>query len=478
MTLSQTETILLVDDEPSILKATRLMLQGHGFNSVATLQDSSEVISFLDSHPVAVLVLDLNMPGISGLELLSAVVTAHPGVSVIILTALDETRTAVECMQIGAFDYLVKPVESSRIVTTITRALEMHSLAHEMSSLKEYLLTDRLAHPEAFEGIITVDKKMRALFQYVEVIAPSRQPVLIHGETGVGKELLARAIHDVCCKKGLFVAVNVAGLDDSMFSDTLFGHKKGAFTSADQAREGLIAKAVAGTLFLDEIGDLNEASQIKLLRLLQEQEYYPVGSDTPKKCEARVVVATNKSLKEQMGAGLFRKDLYYRLCSHQIEIPPLRERPDDLPALLEHSVVKAAESMGKGIPGISPEVLNSLLKLQFPGNVRELEAMVCDAVARCNNGMLLPEFFPGILDDYCGTESAISTFSDRQAVFSEAFKDFFGHFPTMGEMENWLISEAMRESNGLQGAAAQILGITRQTLNKRLGEIRREKVPL
>lgn len=474
MTLSQTQTILLVDDEVSILKATRMMLNGNGFKSVATISDSKEVIPFLDKNPVAVIILDLNMPEPSGLDLLTKIATAHPGVSIIILTALDETRTAVECMQNGAFDYLVKPVESSRLVTTINRALEMHSLAYEMSALKDYLLTDRLAHPEAFSCIVTCDKKMRALFQYVEVVATSRQPVLIYGETGVGKELLAKAIHDVCCKKGEFVAVNVAGLDDTMFSDALFGHKKGAFTSADQAREGLVARASGGTLFLDEIGDLNEASQIKLLRLLQENEYYPVGSDIPKKCEARIVVATNKLLKNQMAEGKFRKDLYYRLCSHQIEIPPLRERPDDLTLLLKHSVVKAAEAMGKEPPEIKPEVVKMLQNLPFAGNVRELEAMACDAVARCMNGEINISCFPNIT-----VNSQRLSENESDAVISKsrklALKELFGTFPQLSEVERWVMNEAMEEAKGNQGVAAQLLGITRQTLNKKLGEMRREE---
>ncbi len=198
-------------------------------------------------------------------------------------------------------------------------------------------MTDNLEHPEAFDNIITGNKAMRSMFQYVEVIASTRQPIMITGETGVGKELIARAIHQLSGCDGNYVAINVAGLDDNMFSDSLFGHRKGAFTGADQPREGLIEKASKGTLFLDEIGDLNEASQIKLLRLLQEQEYYPVGSDLLKKSDARIVLATNRDLQKMIKDGTFRNDLYYRLFAHRVHVPPLRDRSDDIPVLARSS---------------------------------------------------------------------------------------------------------------------------------------------
>jgi DNA-binding NtrC family response regulator len=372
MNTSLSLPILLVDDEAPILKASSLMLQSRGFENIITLQDSREVMSLLASQPVSLAILDMFMPGLTGQELLSQITSNYPEILVIIMTALDETQAAVDCMRNGAFDYLVKPVDSDRLVTSVTRALDVQALSREVSTLKEYLLTDCLSNPTAFETIKTRDKRMRAIFQYVEVIAPSRQPVLVTGETGVGKDLLAKAIHSISRCKGDFVAVNVAGLDDAMFSDTLFGHKRGAFTGADQAREGLIARATGGTLFLDEIGDLSESSQIKLLRLLQEQEYYPVGSDTPRKSDARVIVATNKSLKVLMSSGKFRTDLYYRLCTHQIEIPALRERPDDIPLLVEHFLEKASRSLGRSKPATPQELLRILGGYNFPGNVREL----------------------------------------------------------------------------------------------------------
>jgi DNA-binding NtrC family response regulator len=428
-------------------------------------------MTLLASQPVAVVILDLIMPGMMGQELLAKIVSNHPEVPVIMMTASDDTQSAVDCMRNGAFDYLVKPVEADRLVATVSKALEVHSLSRELSSLKEYLMTDCLANPAAFNEIKTSDKKMRGIFQYIEVIAPSRQPVLITGETGVGKDLLAKAIHSVCRCKGEFVAVNVAGLDDAMFSDTLFGHKRGAYTGADQPREGLIARAVGGTIFLDEIGDLSDSSQIKLLRLLQEQEYYPVGSDVPRKSDARVIVATNKSLKGLMSSGKFRNDLYYRLCTHQIEIPPLRERPDDIPLLVEHFLQKSAATLGKKKPKISSELVRILFGYGFPGNIRELEAMIYDAVARSTSGELPLNGLRDGVNSNSNHDQLISARNPEDG--NDLLMSIFGQFPTVRQMEDFMILEATKKAKGNQGAAASLLGITRQTLNKRLREIRK-----
>jgi DNA-binding NtrC family response regulator len=290
--------------------------------------------------------------------------------------------------------------------------------------------------------------------------------VLISGDTGVGKEQIARSVHELSGCRGEFVAVNVAGLDDSMFSDTLFGHKKGAFTGADLAREGLIARAEGGTLFLDEIGDLNEMSQIKLLRLLQEKEYYPAGSDIARKSDARLVLATNRDLQIRIAEGKFRNDLYYRLCTHQINIPPLRERRDDIPRLLDHILAKAAASLNKKKPVPPPELAVQLSLYPFPGNVRELETMVFDAVTRHSSGVLSMESFRGKI----GAEWLVhpSTEASPHSDEEHALAGIFGHFPTIDEAEHYMIGEAMHIARGDQGIAAKLLGMGRQTLNKRL----------
>ncbi|MGW8313806.1 MAG: sigma-54-dependent transcriptional regulator, partial [Desulfuromonadales bacterium] len=458
---------LLVDDEQHILTTSSLSLKSSGVARVEMLQDSRKVMSMLASRPIATVVLDLHMPHLSGLELLQQIVRDYPGMPVILMTANDDVQTVVSCMKAGAFDYLVKPVDTSQLVNRVKNALEMRELSSELSLLKERLLTDNLEHPEAFADIITCNKAMRAIFQYVEVVAATRQPIMITGETGVGKELIAKAIHQLSACPGDYVAVNIAGLDDNMFSDTLFGHRKGAFTNADQAREGLIEKASGGTLFLDEIGDLNESSQVKLLRLLQEQEYYPVGSDLLRKSDARIVIATNRDIHEMIKQGTFRKDLYYRLFAHRIHIPALRERPDDIPVLLDHMLETAAKSLGKKKPTPPPELVTLLGLYSFPGNVRELEALVFDAVARHTSGILSMQSFRSIIGD-CNMPVASTT--NVSSSLNQAFTDHFGHFPTIGEVENYMIDEAMKMSDGNQGMAAKLLGMGRQTLNKRLNK--------
>lgn len=308
---------------------------------------------------------------------------------------------------------------------------------------------------------------MRAIFQYIEVIAKSDQPILITGETGVGKELVARSIGILSGRKGAFVTVNAAGLDDTMFSDTLFGHKKGAFTGADQPRDGLICTAAGGTLFLDEIGDLNETSQIKLLRLIQEQEFYPVGSDVLKKTDARLIVATNKNISELIESGRFRKDLYYRLCAHHIHIPPLRERREDLPDLLEHFLDKASKKLKKPKPVPSREVTALLATYHFEGNVRELHAMVSDAVARHTSGLLTLDCFVGLAGKE-STQRNTELFVPNKEV-DDILYAFFGRFPTLKEMEDYLTASALNLTSGNQRSASQLLGIARQTLSKRIG---------
>lgn len=461
--------IVLVDDEPEILKLAQLTLQSEGMDNVVTFQDSRLVLPFLCGKKASVVVADLMMPHLSGLELLQTLVAEFPTLPVIVMTALDEVGTAVECLKTGAFDYLLKPVEPSVLISAVSKAVRMNDLQNEISTLKDYLLSDRLEHSEAFREIVTSSKKMRAIFQYTEVIAPSRQSILITGETGTGKELIARAIHHLSKKTGEFVALNVAGLDDAMFSDTLFGHRKGAFTGADQNREGLISKAAGGTLFLDEIGDLSQLSQVKLLRLLQEEEFYPLGSDIVKSSNARIIVATNQDLEKLMTEGKFRKDLYYRLCTYHIALPPLRERIEDIPLLLNHFIGQAATSFDKPKPVPSPEVAELLASLYMPGNIREFEAMVFDAVARHHSGMLSFRHFPTIQHV---VPVALRPATEVSREEADPLHLLFGKFPSIREVEEYLIDRALKVTHGKSGAAAALLGISRQGLHKRVKHVK------
>jgi DNA-binding NtrC family response regulator len=460
------QRILLIDDEPQILETCRSCLNVSGYREVLTESDSRNVLALLAREEVSIIVMDLRMPNLSGQELLPQIVSLFPQIPVIVATASNDVDTAVNCIREGAFDYLVKPIEVKRLITSVKKGLELRSLSSELSVLKEYLFTDRLDHPEAFRTIVTGNKNMRAIFQYLEVISGTRQPVMITGETGTGKELIARAIHNLSGCSGEYIALNVAGLDDNMFSDTLFGHRKGAFTGAEQARDGLITRAAGGTLFLDEIGDLNEMSQIKLLRLLQEQEYYPVGSDYIKKSEARIVLATNRNLLDHIKQGKFRNDLYYRLCAHRVHLPPLRERLDDIPLLLDHFLATSASVLGKRKPTPPPELSLLLSMYSFPGNVRELEAMVNDAVLRHTGGVLSMETFREVIGDDRPTPAPGA--AGAAAADQNPLVALFGHFPTIDEVEEYMIREAMKLAKGNQGMAGQILGMGRQTLNKRL----------
>jgi two-component system, NtrC family, nitrogen regulation response regulator GlnG len=456
--------VLLVDDDPQVLHSASIVLRSSGVAHVITVEDSRAVMPLLAEQEVGVLVLDLTMPHIAGHALLEQVSGNYPDIPVILMTATNDLETAVQCMQIGASDYLVKPVEESRLVSSVKRALEMRTLRAEVLSLKEHLLTGALHQREAFAEIITQSKAMFAIFRYLEAIALSPQPVLITGETGTGKELVARALHRLSARPGELVAVNVAGLDDTMFSDTLFGHTRGAFTGADQARDGVITSTAEGTLFLDEIGDLSVASQVKLLRLLQDGTYYPLGADRPRQSQARIVCATNGDVAQGLTAGTFRKDLYYRLRTHHLHLPALRARRGDLPLLVHHFVDQAARALAKTAP-TEPLALYQLLNTySFPGNVRELEALVFDAVARHQGTILsLHSFKEAIAGE---PRLAASELPEEPSTGLTAW--FPEQLPTFKAVEEALLTEALRRADGNQGVAAVLLGISRQALNKRL----------
>ena len=313
--------ILLVDDEEHFLLSAELTMSSNGIKNIETCRDSREVLDLLAKKAYSLVVLDINMPHLSGVDLIPAIVNKFPETPVIIISAINNVDSAVYCMKEGAFDYLVKPVDDTRLVTTIKRGLELTEIRSENEMLKQSLLREKIEHPEAFSEIVTHCGVMQSIFKYIEAIAKTNLPVLITGETGTGKELFAKSIHQVSGRKGELISVNVAGVDDNFFSDTLFGHKKGAFTGAEIERKGLIEKAENGTLFLDEIGDLSIESQVKLLRLLQDGQYYPLGSDIAKLSDARIIVATHRDIKAMQAGNTFRQDLYYRLKSHHIIIP-------------------------------------------------------------------------------------------------------------------------------------------------------------
>src|SRR5512133_632354 len=459
--------IMLVDDETDALALLKSFLCHEGFRTVLTFDNSTGALEHFKNNEVALVVLDLRMPMINGKELLEMFSGAKPYIPVIVVTAESRIESVIDCMKTGAVDYLTKPISINRFIASVKRALELRSLNENIMLLDKAADEGDISPVPHLPSIITRDKEMLTLLRYVEVVSRSRQPVLIPGETGVGKELVAKAVHTLSGLKGGFVNINIAGLDDQMFSDTLFGHRRGAFTGALNDREGLIMKASNGTIFLDEIGDLNELSQIKLLRLLQENEYYQLGSDTPLKSNARRVVATNKNLKQSMIEGKFRKDLYYRLCTHQVEIPPLRQRPVDIPPLLDHFIRQSAKVLGKGKLSYRKELVDFLVTYEFPGNIRELQSIVHDFVSRTTTSRLSTALLKKVIarekvpdNTRLDQGYALNTLGSNSIAFAS--------FPTLKHAESVLIEKALELSKNNQGTAARMLGITRQALNNRL----------
>jgi DNA-binding NtrC family response regulator len=418
-------SILVVDDEESALRGARRTLRTHGFEHVLTCDDPREVSSILETHRVSLLLLDLLMPQKSGEEVLGEVTRLHPELPVVVVTAEQDARTAVRCMKQGAVDYLLKPVTSEQLAETVERALEQSALRWENARLREQFFAEKVLQPECFEEILTRDPGMLRMFGYLEAISRGTQPVLITGETGTGKELVARALHAVSGREGNFVAVNVAGLDDTMFSDTLFGHTTGA------------------------------------LRLLQEGEYYALGADTPGRLRARVVTATHRDPKE------FRQDLYYRLRAYHVRIPPLRERKGDLPLLVDHFLAQAAADLDKSKPTLPPELFVYLASYDFPGNVRELRSMAFDAVARHGHGVLAIAPFLELM--------GISEDEDPERP-DEAPSDlrFPYPMPRLRQLEQAAVAVALERVQGNQSAAARMLGVSRPTIARHVQRLHEE----
>lgn len=454
-------TVLMVDDDEMALNTARLWLHKAGFTSVRTLSDNRELLPLLAEIKVDVLILDLVMPHRSGLDLMPEVTSQYPEIPIIVMTSSHDVQGAVACMKMDAIDYLLKPVDPDRFIASVRKAEQLKSLRCELMAIREQLQTGHLEQESIFAPILTRHHQMLQLFRYIEAVAQSPEPLLITGETGVGKELFARAAHDAGSRAGPFVAENVAGLDDTTFTDTLFGHLRGAFTGADKDRKGLVSQAAGGTLFLDEIGDLSPVAQIKLLRLLQEKSYLPMGSDHPLRADVRVVAATNRHLPDLVAQGSFRKDLYFRLSFHHVHIPPLRERVEDLPVLVAHFLEEAAQAMGKPTPTPPRALFDHLAVYAFPGNVRELKAMIYDAVAKHQGHVMSMSSFRQLMGH------ATDLFSPDEAD-DQPLRISSKVFPTLREAEEILIQEALHRAGGRKSVAAAMLGLTRQALYSRL----------
>lgn len=457
-------SVLLVDDDFVALAHYRTLLDSLGIEEVVSAENGAQAKAALSEHSPSLILLDIHLPDASGIELLSFFQEQDPAIPVVMVTADGASETVVECMRRGAYDYLEKPIAPNRFRASVRNALEHASLQREIRHYSSSLAGGpSLEHPDCFEEIVTADEGMFSLFRYLEAISATSQPLLITGESGTGKELVARAFHRLSGRRGEYVILNAAGTDDAVFSDTLFGHEKGAFTGADGVRKGLIEEADHGTLFMDEIGDLEHSSQIKLLRLFQEREYRPLGSDKTRRTDAGFILATNVDLESAILDGSFRKDLYYRMISHRVHLPPLRDRRGDIPLLVSRFLAVAAEDLARSVPAVPKELYTLLNTYEFPGNVRELFGLVYGALARSQGATLSLAFFR----EQIGARDTGEVHQTPKNFEYQDIVDIFGRFPSLEEAEELLINAALNQVEGNQSQAAVLLGVSQSTLSRR-----------
>ncbi len=381
--------VLIVDDEELIRETLAEYLTQEGF-AVTVCASGEEALEQAQRHAFAIALCDVQLPGMDGLETLERLQQLSPETSVLLITAFATVESAVEAFQRGAHDYLMKPILLDEVLGKIRRLLAMRELALENQWLRREL---NRACPPA-QMVAGTSAAMGQVFDLVRKVAPTRSTVLIVGESGTGKELVARAVHDQGGAAGRFLAVNCAAIPHELLESQLFGHRKGAFTSADRDQAGIFVHAGAGTVFLDEVGEMALATQAKLLRAIEQKEVLPVGANEPVRVEARVLAATNKDLMQEVEAGRFREDLYYRLNVVSVRIPPLRERREDIPALVEQLLARHAEALGKKIRGVTHEAMQILLNCRWRGNVRELDNALQRAVILGEGPMVRPADLP------------------------------------------------------------------------------------
>ncbi len=450
-------TVLLVDDEEAVRRFERAALEQLGVARIIECPDGRLASELIAQGGVDLVLLDLTMPFVKGEDVLREVLERHPNVAVIVVSGQNDLARAVGCMRLGASDYLLKPVGTKDLIEAVRATMARLRVDGDLSLRRAELLASRqLRHPEAFAEILTADSGMIAMFHHIESIARGSHPAFVHGETGTGKEMIAQALHACSGRQGRFVSVNVAGLDDTMFADVLFGHRTGAFTGATRERKGMIEAASNGTLFLDEIGDLSEGCQIKLLRVLQEKEYYPHGSDRPLPLTARIVTATHKD------PSRLRQDFYFRLRAYRIDVPPLRERLVDLPILVDHLMRLAAKDLGKRKPAVPAELFAFLANHDYPGNIRELQSMVFDAVARHDQGVMRLDAFLEHVPAARGAQAPRP--SDGRAAGNGIL--FPQALPTLRAIQDAAIQEALGRTQGNLSAAARLLDVSRPTIHR------------
>ncbi|HEY9420017.1 MAG TPA: sigma-54 dependent transcriptional regulator [Thermoanaerobaculia bacterium] len=445
--------ILIVDDERPIRRILSVLLQERR-HRVADVGSGEEALAVLPEAKPDLALLDLKLPGMDGLETLQRLRALSPELIVVMMTAHGTISSAVEAMRRGAHDYVAKPFDNDELLTIIDRALEMKRLGLENKALREDLETRY-----GFSEIVGVSREIQEVFRLMAKVVRVDVTVLITGESGTGKELVARAIHRRGTRsEGPFVAVNCSAIPQTLVESEFFGHERGAFTDAREARQGKFELADGGTLFLDEVGDLALDAQAKLLRALQERQIHRIGARAPRPVDVRVVAATNKDLEKESRAGRFREDLYWRLNVVHIRLPPLRERSADLPILIDHFMDRFNRELGLAVESIAPDARRLLCEYQWPGNIRELENTVCRAMILCEGDTLTAADLPGrIRGEIAGPDVALGSDLVRLTL-SEAVTQ------ATERLEKMMILSRLAEHRGSRTATAESLGVSRKTL--------------
>ncbi|MEJ2194066.1 MAG: sigma-54 dependent transcriptional regulator, partial [Ignavibacteriaceae bacterium] len=448
-------SILVVDDELSYLELVKGLLNQEGYENVITQDNPLKVIPLLEQKSVDLILLDIYMPQMNGLDLLEKIYAAYPKIPVIVITAVDEVNVALKAVKLGAYDFIIKPPDTDKLLLTIKRALGKRLLETERDSLRK-ALSEEEPERKIFSDIITDSPLLFKVFELVEIFAPTDEIILLTGETGTGKDLLAKKIHELSPRRnGPFIAVNLASISSTLFESELFGHKKGTFTGAGDDKIGYFEAAKGGTIFLDEIGELPLELQGKLLRTIQYNEIMRIGDPKPISLDMRVISATNRNLLDDVNNKKFRADLYYRINRGYIHIPPLRKRGDDILILADHFLEIGNKTYNRNILGFSDDVISDLRRYHFPGNIRELENIIINAVATTSNNRYIESIdLPPALRG--ANEPDYET----------------GKLATLEEIIEEHILFVMKKMGNNVQKAAPILGVSERTLQRKLKSIR------
>lgn len=451
---AESKTILVIDDEENLRHMLQIMLRKQGY-AVEEAADGAAALKLLSCKSYDFILCDIKMPILDGVAFLKSLDPSSIPSTIIMMSAYGTVDTAIECMKLGAYDYISKPFKSDEISLVLRKAEEREKLKAENLALKAEL------HKEyTFAAIISKNFRMREIFTMVQKVCDYKTTVLILGESGTGKELIARAIHMNSNRKNSpFIAINCAAIPETLLESELFGHVKGAFTDASADKAGLFEQATGGTLFLDEIGEMPLALQVKLLRVLQDEEIRVVGGTATKKIDVRVISATSKNLEQLIAADGFREDLYFRLNVFSITMPPLRERQDDIPLLIEHFLAIYAQKMGKQVLSCSPEALRALMNYSWPGNVRELENCIQRALVLCDGDTLVPDCLPEKV--LLGQHGSWNQFVPPDCLSIKVAEE---------ALERDLITKALEKTAGNRTHAARLLEISHRALLYKIKE--------